>query len=244
MTNGLRHQLVVLDLEFIGDIRHGCDKCRIFEIAAVVHTTGLVFQTFVDPCPNESEVPPPFESGCFHITKSFIDTYKIQPIERCLHKLIEFLGSLGADHITLIGHAAFRSDMLILKNALNRSPSVTWPSNIRFADSLQVCRLFFPREPVYNLSALFVSIIGQNMNNAHSAVHDALALRLILMRVTNLFHITVTYGISDYPLSNLENIGAKTELYVARYGLNTDQHKPPNVTQAQFNTLCSFFNTL
>tara|TARA_B110000211_G_scaffold63808_1_gene73148 strand:+ start:3353 stop:4087 length:735 start_codon:yes stop_codon:yes gene_type:complete len=244
MTEGLRHELVEIDLEFIGDIAIGCDNCRIFEIAAVVHTSGVVFQTFVDPCPLDAVIPAPIEKDCFHITKSFIEEHQIQPIEVCLHKLIDFLHNLDADSITLIGHATFRSDMLIIQNAVDRSPSVTWPSNIRFADSLQVCRISFPHQRIYNLSALHRSIVGTEMCCAHSAVHDAIALRSILMRIPHIDQVTVTYSLSDYPLSNLKEIGAKTELFVARCGINVNGHKPHNLTVSQFQTLCAYFNTL
>lgn len=205
---------VMLDLEFLGDITHGTSACRIYEIAAITEN-GETFQTYVDPYPNLHILPQPLHDECFHITRDFIKSNQVQPIENALLRFVQFLNELNADHITIFAHAAFRSDKPILSDAIRRT-CIQWPSHIRFADTLNIARIVFPHIQQYDLASLYKHVLNNSMIHPHTALCDAIALREIVRAMPHSHHVTVTYSIDQYPLSNLPHIGAKTELYLMR----------------------------
>lgn len=209
---------VMFDLEFLGDIRQGVEGCRIFEIAALTEN-GHTFQTYVDPYPGKAVIPSPLQPSCFHITRDFLQANAIPTIRIALEKFLQFLADIGATTITLLAHAAFRSDKPLLRRAVARA-GIEWPATVRFGDTLNIARIMLPKIKKYDLASLYFRILAIKMPCPHSALYDAVALSEILSRTPNYHELTVTYAIDQIPLSSIRGIGAKSELWLMRCGFD------------------------
>lgn len=187
-----------------------------------------MFQTYADPCPDLDEIPAPVQKSCFHITKDFIEKNNIPNIKKALNKFIHWLKQFESGPILLLSHAAFRSDMLVLRAEV-RAANIPWP-NVMFADTLNILRIILPHVGTYNLNSLHVTVTGEDMKFPHSALYDATGLKRIMDHFPYFLRYTTMFQMHEMPFSNLKFIGAKTELYLVQNNFDlgrTDMFEDP-----------------
>lgn len=219
MAHQFHHRYVLFDLEFLGNIQQGAEQCRIFEIAAVDKSTTTEFQIYVDPYPGQRVFPPPVQDACFKITRQFCDDNNIETLDTALPKFFTWLDGLGSQYCTLISHACFRSDMLVFKHSCDRL-GITWPDNIRFADSLNILRICIPTAKRFSLDALHILVCGTSLECPHSALFDARGLKRVMECFPYFEQFTTVFAIHQHPYSLLKGIGAKTELLLVHSGFD------------------------
>ena len=128
---------------------------------------------------------------------------------------MHWLRQFESGPIVLLSHAAFRSDMIVLRAEV-QAANIRWPNNIMFADTLNILRIILPHVGTYNLNALHFTVTGEDMQFPHSALYDAAGLKRIMDHFPYFLRYTAMFPIHQVPFSNLKFIGAKTELYLVQ----------------------------
>lgn len=189
------NEVIYYDLEFIGNLNESVGHCRIYEIAAV-KTSGDEFQSYVDP--GEPYTQPVV--GSLPRRELLVDS-----LECVLERFIEWIGPKPC---YLVSHGNFRSDQRVL-----RAQNATIPNHIRFVDSLMVTRAMV-HSSKFSLSFLYEFLGHGEIDEPHSALHDARATKKILDGLPNWRRYACSYSLDVDALSNIKGIGAKTELYL------------------------------
>ena len=196
--------IIYYDLEFIGDLKEGAGHCRIYEFAAI-DQTGREFQAYVDPGepyldPVVGALPP-------------LDKMS-EPLASVMERFFAWVGR-RSEGVYMVSHGNFRSDQLVLQ-----AQGVLFPPFYYCADSLMITRAMLKGVPRYTLGYIFEFLGHGAIADPHTALHDARALKTILEHLDNWTMYACVYDANDTALSNLNGIGAKTELYLQRSGFN------------------------
>ncbi len=183
------------------------------------YLTAAEFQIYVDPYPGQQVFPSPVQDACFKITRQFCDDNNIGVFKTALTKFIKWIDDLGSEYCTIISHACFRSDMLVLRHSCERA-GIRWPQNIYFADSLNMLRICLPCAKRFSLNALHVAVCGRPLECPHSAMFDARGLKRVMHFFPYFEQCITVWEMHQHPYSLLKGIGAKTELFLVQSGFD------------------------
>lgn len=204
--------LVVFDLEFVGDITEP-SECHLWEIGAVHIASNDSFHVIVDP--NMETIPDP-EDGCFDLTQSYLDKNSVS-----LKLGLKMFISWANKYRLLISHNCFKSDLGVLRGALAKS-GLHCPSWL-FLDSLLILRRHLPSLKNYKLGTVYSYFKQSEMENSHRALSDALMLKSVMLSMGPPRDIVFAYPLLLTPLQNIRGIGYACEVDLVRKGFRSTE---------------------
>jgi len=205
--SNLLPQVVVFDLEFVGDI-NDLDSCELWEIGATALTTQQSFKVVVDP--GVGIIPEPHE-GCFSLTHDFLESNAVT-----LKKGLQMFSQWVSKYKIMISHNCFKSDVGVLKKAFDKC-SLPYP-NVLFLDSLLILRQHV-KLPNYKLECVYQFYTRSTMEEHHRALPDAQALKQILLHMGPLQHATYAYPMTLTSLQNIAGVGHACESSLVNSGI-------------------------
>jgi len=174
----------VFDLEYIG-VPNDLDNCYIWEIGAVHLMSGDEFTVTVDP--GFRPLPPPMSSEFVHVTDLLLREREAVTYYEGWKRFYDWIHRYTSTTTILIAHNNFKSDKIMLEVESKRR-KLPLPYNWWFFDSLLYSRKAIPKQLSYTLHDLYIGLTGKRIENNHSALPDAKALREIL-NITNVYKI-------------------------------------------------------
>ena len=174
-------RLIWFDLETTGFNKF---KNRIIEIAAL-DNLGKTFSTLVNP---ECFIP----KKITEITHINNDMVKDSPIiEEALHDFNEFLRIDQHKTTFIIGHNSIGFDMPFIKYNFSKY-NIKFPQ-MRAIDTLYMSQLLLPHEYSHKLSRM-CELFGIDNNNAHRALSDVYATRILYNQLCVIFKSKFKYA--------------------------------------------------
>ena len=219
---------IIYDLEFSGDLRD--DKginCCIWQIAAKDYDTGATFSVLINPYLLRKRVPKPVDNRYQMPTKKQFESKNAFNIKQALYSFELFLKTCMAEKlgtICLISHNGYRSDKIVLENALIRyNLNVFQNMNICFFDSLYYFRTIYPGLSSYSLANLYKEKFNKEIKDAHDAIGDVVTLEQLL-KCDDKSIFGVIYPLYHTPFTNVPGIGMFTETHLSSYGFISVDH--------------------
>lgn len=181
MFKNLYANTFVFDLEYIGYTTE-LEKCYIWEIGIVHLATQETFSVTIDP--GIRPLPKPFSKEFCEVTPKLLQSKLAVSFKRAWELLMNWVSRFHVPALW-ISHNCFKSDKIVLEAEIKRH-NLKMPLNWYFFDSLIFCRFIRPKLESYTLSDLYNYVCYQPMQNAHSALDDAISLMQVLYQL-NIF---------------------------------------------------------
>ena len=202
----------IFDLEYVGNTTAHRD-CYIWEIGVVHWLTGAELCVTIDP--KIRPLPAPFSVDFAQLTEKTLKERHAVDFHTAWHILTTFIDSflIESHNVLLVAHNCFKADKPVLEAATRRE-GIHLPLNWFFFDSLLFCRAMLPKQTSYALKDIFETTMQASLQNAHSALPDARALRDILMHI-NPYSLSGTICPAyTTPLQSIKWLGASCENYL------------------------------
>lgn len=177
----LYNNIFIFDLEYIGTSTN-LNTCHIWEIGMVHWTTGASFSITIRP--DIYPYPPPFSKDFIQLTSAILTDRQAVDFNAAWNKVLHWMHTLviHTANVVLVAHNSFKADKPMLEIDTKRH-GVTIPYNWYFLDSLMYCRKMIPKLQSYTLGDIYTSLFDTDIEDAHQALPDAVALRNILIKV-------------------------------------------------------------
>ena len=181
MWNTYFNSTFVFDLEYIGtdsDLKN----CHIWEIGIQHYATATTFSVTIRPDINP--LPPPFSEEFITLTDEELTKRNAVNFLTGWHKLLQWMNGFipNNSNVLLVAHNAFKADKIMMEIDCKRH-GVIMPYNWYFFDSLIYTRRMIPKQQSYTLGDLHRTLFNEDIDNAHSALPDAIALRNVLLGI-------------------------------------------------------------
>lgn len=197
---------VIVDYEFLGDIKRGAQDCNIWHIGAV-KPDGSTFEVYI-----QVDTDRETHAGCVEVTDEYLRQRYAVPFKEGFARFVHWVGPQAI----LISHNCFKSDKPVLEYECKQH-GVTMPCWY-FYDSL-----LFLRSKVqclsYRLPDVYQHVTGKVFRPTHTALKDALGLKEIL----DLVPVVGLYMYPKYltPLQNIKWVGTACEEALLKAGVRS-----------------------
>lgn len=215
----------VFDMEYIGNIEDGLDKCHPWEIAVQCVDTDQKFYCAMWP-----QLPAEEINGAFAATEEFntslLHTVGAKSPCQCFRLLGKWIESnLAASRkctALLISHNCFASDMPILTRHMHMA-GASFSCPVLFFDSLLFCRYAFRGvQSNFTLDALFEACREDSKARQkyapHRAIGDTRKLHTVLCHRYNMMSGIACYP-GSMPLTLVPGIGTSTARVMMQRGI-------------------------
>ena len=172
----------IFDLEYIG-VPNELESCYIWEIGAVHLMSGNEFTVTIDP--GFRPLPPPMSNDFVNVTDALLQSRNAVNYYEGWRRFSKWVHNYTDTTTILIAHNNFKSDKIMFEVESKRR-KIPLPYHWWFFDSLLYCRKAIPKQMSYTLHDLYYGLTGKAIEDNHSALPDARALREILTR-TNIY---------------------------------------------------------
>jgi DNA polymerase III epsilon subunit-like protein len=198
---------VYVDYEYVGDISKCASACEIWNIGAV-KSSGETFDAYINVNTSHKTHP-----GCVEVTEEYLAERNAVDFSTAFQRFVDWVGPQAV----LISHNAFRSDKPVLESECTRH-GITIPAGWKFYDSL-----LFLRSQIqcmsYRLADVYETVTSKVLQQAHTALLDAIGLKEILDLVPP--HGLYTYPKYLTPLQNIKWVGAACENALVTAGVRS-----------------------
>ena len=218
----MSHSTFMFDLEYIGT-SNSLDCCYIWEIGACHYLSGASFSCTIDP--GIRPLPAPFTNDFIQVTPLLLKERSACSFTNAWAKLLSWIYSLVPLHnnILWVAHNGFKADKPMLEIDTKRH-GIIMPYNWFFLDSLIYCRKSIPKIPSYTLGDIYYTLFHKPINNVHSALPDAIALRDILLFVNGTSISGPIYPSYATSLQSIKWLGPSSEKQLFENNITSLEH--------------------
>ena len=156
------------------------ETARILQIAILDESGKYNIDRYVNPGINILIT----NSNIHNINHEILKKENAKDFGETFMDILEFLNRIAKnENIILVSHNNFRYDKRILERECERFNKEI-PENWLFGDTIVLYREYYPNlRNGYSLGVLYKEITGLNIKNAHNAIADVNALKLVFERV-------------------------------------------------------------
>ena len=159
------------------------ETARILQIAILDESGKYNIDRYVNPGINILIT----NSNIHNINHEILKKENAKDFGETFMDILEFLNRIAKnENIILVSHNNFRYDKRILERECERFNKEI-PENWLFGDTIVLYREYYPNlRNGYSLGVLYKEITGLNIKNAHNAIADVNALKLVFERTISL----------------------------------------------------------
>ena len=218
------HLRVIIDFEFVivGNTPW------VYEIACVLLDYPWAPPFNIHVLPNISELPPCATQP--ELSVPWLLKRNAVPANEALFALSNWLFAhmfmAKKPSVLLCAHGGFHVESLILSQMLSNVPHMPWPRTLVF-DTLLFCRFVFrdANESGFGLRALMAQFLSNVKYEAHAALNDCLALKLLLQLAENVrgkLLVGAAETLGNTSLTLCPGVGAHTVQMLSAHNWPTD----------------------
>jgi DNA polymerase III epsilon subunit-like protein len=215
----INKKIVIFDLETNGckflPIQH--EYHEIIQISAISIEGKTIVNNYIK---NNIHIPLP-STKCHNLTDELVELKGLDQrniIESFIKDIEIYKG--GDETLYLVAHNCFGFDMIVFNNMLLKL-KIELPSWITYIDTLPIYKELYPNLvknssvglSCYTLNNLHNHFFGEDIENAHDAHADVVALRKLVLRIQN-------YDINVSPQDIDSNINLKNIRFIGNWRFN------------------------
>ena len=177
----LYYNSFVFDLEYVGTNTE-LENCYIWEIGVKHIHSQQTFSITIDP--GIRPIPEPFSPEFLKLTPVILAQRHATTFHEAWKSLIYWVNKFTMKNVPklFMSHNCFKGDKIILEIELKRN-KLDVPYNWFFFDTLIFSRFSLPKLSSYTLSDLYRTVFQKEVENAHSALPDAVHLTDLLRHI-------------------------------------------------------------